>query len=947
MKEIFLTPLKKIIINARTLLVGLVFTFLHTFPVNAQSFSSSPLQGAVLANPTSLQFGPDNRLYVAQQGGLIKVFTINKAGNNNYQVTATETIDLVKKIPNHNDDGNLNNQTSRLVTGILVTGTAANPIIYVASSDNRFGAGSNGDIDLCTNSGVISKLTKNGSTWSKIDLVRGLPRSEENHAPNGLELDKVNNTLFLAIGGSTNAGGPSKMWAYITEYALTACVLSIDLDVIEAMPTKTDPTGQHPYKYDIPTLDDPTRTNNPDGTDVNDPWGGNDGLNQGKIVPGGPVQVYAPGFRNPYDIVITKSRKMYTVDNGPNQGWGGHPKSEGNGTATNDYPAGEPGSLNAGPNDPMVNNLDGLEYIGNIDTYVSGSHYGGHPCPVRANPAGAGLYTHTGPIDAGTGVWRTSKTDPNYPLPADWPPVPLDMANPIEGDYQNPGETDKSIITLRPSACGMCEYTASNFGMQGNLLIAGFDGNIHRIRLNSAGDGVLNLTGPKKLNQDPFFASGLGKSLDIVAQSDTDPFPGTVWVAEWSNNRIAIFEPQAITCTSLDNNSDDDLDKYKNADEIDNGTDPCSGASKPKDNDGDFVSDLNDTDDDNDGILDTQDYFVIDPDNGLTTNVPTHYALFNYDPGTGFFGLGFTGLMCNGSTDYLNQFTETNLIAGGATGALTVKQVPPGNALKNSNTEQNGFQFGVNVSTYTGPFTVRAGIIGPFFNNQTPQNFQSQGLYIGTGDQDNYFKLLLNANGGSGGIQVIRENGGVADSVQFPISGIPSSFVYLYLYVDPATGTVQPYYKADGGVVTPLGTPFSATGPLLTAIQSPAKALAIGITSTSKAGTPYTASWDFISVDNGLTVTGIQNFVKTSSGITVYPNPTRDKLLINSELAKHTAIDITIYNQAGKVMDEIPVSIVPGQADTEVDLSSLNPGMYFIKVTFEQNRFDSFKIIKQ
>jgi hypothetical protein len=32
------------------------------------NFSPSGLRGAMLNNPTSLQFGPDNRLYVAEQG---------------------------------------------------------------------------------------------------------------------------------------------------------------------------------------------------------------------------------------------------------------------------------------------------------------------------------------------------------------------------------------------------------------------------------------------------------------------------------------------------------------------------------------------------------------------------------------------------------------------------------------------------------------------------------------------------------------------------------------------------------------------------------------------------------------------------------------------------------------------------------------------------------------
>ncbi len=64
---------------------------------NAQyNFSSSSLKGVTLENPTSLQFGPDGRLYVSQQNGLIKAFTIRKDAPNNYTVTATETIELRK-----------------------------------------------------------------------------------------------------------------------------------------------------------------------------------------------------------------------------------------------------------------------------------------------------------------------------------------------------------------------------------------------------------------------------------------------------------------------------------------------------------------------------------------------------------------------------------------------------------------------------------------------------------------------------------------------------------------------------------------------------------------------------------------------------------------------------------------------------------------------------------
>jgi hypothetical protein len=92
-------------------------------------FGKTTLTGTTsLNNPTSLQFGPDGRLYVSQQNGLIRVYTVARNGANSYGVTGTEIINVINSVPNHNDDGILNpNVTTRLITGILVVGTAANP----------------------------------------------------------------------------------------------------------------------------------------------------------------------------------------------------------------------------------------------------------------------------------------------------------------------------------------------------------------------------------------------------------------------------------------------------------------------------------------------------------------------------------------------------------------------------------------------------------------------------------------------------------------------------------------------------------------------------------------------------------------------------------------------------------------------------------------------------
>jgi hypothetical protein len=130
---------------------------------------------------------------------------------------------------------------------------------------------------------------------------------------------------------------------------------------MRAPPTRANANG----------IDDPNQVGY-DGIDINDPWGGNDGLNQAKWVIGGPVQVYASGFRNPYDMELTKAGRMYAVDNGANGGWGGHPVGEGSfpgpsaGVCTNEYNPLEPGSGTPGPNGPQVHHMDNLHDVGEL-----------------------------------------------------------------------------------------------------------------------------------------------------------------------------------------------------------------------------------------------------------------------------------------------------------------------------------------------------------------------------------------------------------------------------------------------------------------------------------------------------------------------------------------------------------------------------------------------------
>lgn len=76
------------------------------------------ISGAAPVHPTSLQIGPDGRLYVAQQNGTILVYTVRRRAAGAYEVVATETIDLVRELPNHDDDGSSATDSSSLITVI-------------------------------------------------------------------------------------------------------------------------------------------------------------------------------------------------------------------------------------------------------------------------------------------------------------------------------------------------------------------------------------------------------------------------------------------------------------------------------------------------------------------------------------------------------------------------------------------------------------------------------------------------------------------------------------------------------------------------------------------------------------------------------------------------------------------------------------------------------------
>ena len=879
------------------LLMTIIFPVLQALHSQEISFGSSGLLGESISNPTSIDFGPDGNLYVAQQDGTIWQMRIERdnaeVGQGTYTVISKNSILSIKTgITNHSDSGVATTLRKRQVTGIMTAGTASNPILYVTSSNPIHGGGPKGiEENIDTNSSVLSQLTWNGSSWDKVDLIRGLPRCEENHSINGLDSFERNGQSYLLVqqGGHSNKGAPSNNFAGTPEYLLSGTILIVNLTQLEAMSVYTDSRDGTQFKYDLPTLNDPNREDitNTDTRfpysadhplyqatiDVNDPFGGDDSLNQAFTEAGGPVQVFSRGFRNAFDIVITEEGHIYTFDNGPNTGWGGQPviydsndQRKGDQSTTTYNPENGDYLKNEFNESGSVKHGDALHYVGSVND-SNQTYYGGHPNPIAAFPSRANLIVYkkingswdeTFQTPLGNTLENTSGYFQNTFSITDFPD------NPRQGNYLAGAinSTEVRILDVIDSSTnGMCEYTASNFdgALKGSLLSAALNGKIYRHVPNAAKTSY-------DLREELFDGFG-SRPLDVIAMPDDHQFPGTVWAATYGSNNITIFEPTDIDCIGVDEylydaEADYDSDGYSNADEELNGTNSCSAGSTPNDFDQDFLSDLQDQDDDNDALLDVLDPFAIDPTNGLSTNLPVEYPFWNNDPGTGFFGLGFTGLMVDpsGNTDYLDQFDENLISFGGAAGKASVDLVPGGQAFEQFNDQEYAFQFGINVDTTSNPFTIHSRVESPFFGingqDSDPAGLQSAGIYMGNGDQDNYIKIVINTGTSDydtlSGIGITTETEGLAVTNFYDIPGIlDGNAVDLYFIVYPGQQLTQPYISLDGGNSSiSIGEPITIPDSFLDATDQ--QGMAVGLIATSFDSTvdspKFSAIWDFINV---------------------------------------------------------------------------------------------------
>jgi hypothetical protein len=264
-----------------------------------------------------------------------------------------------------------------------------------------------------------------------------------------------------------------------------------------------------------------------------------------------------------------------------------------------------------------------------------------------------------------------------------------------------------------------------------------------------------------------------------------------------------------------------------------------------------MLSDLRDQDDDADNIPDNRDALHLDASNGRDNQLPLHYPFLNGDPGKGLFGLGFTGLMHNANQDPARRYQPNaeGLIMGGAAGMATI---PANKGLAITNDQEYAFQFGIAVDSSCLGFRIESRLVGPYFKAVPLEGLKNeiQGIFVGTGDQDNYVAISITPNANNAGIQIwVEDSGNLTVDKFHPVPGLLDANVFLILEIDMTTGLVQPKYKLEANLAeVTLGTPFKIGEALLQQIKN-TQGAAIGLMASSRDGTPFSATWDFLNID--------------------------------------------------------------------------------------------------
>jgi len=90
-------------------------------------------------------------------------------------------------------------------------------------------------------------------------------------------------------------------------------------------------------------------------------------------------------------------------------------------------------------------------------------------------------------------------------------------------------------------------------------------------------------------------------------------------------------------------------------------------------------------------------------------------------------------------------------------------------------------------------------------------------------------------------------------------------------------------------------------------------------------------------------ILGLEKFKEIGMTLSTYPNPVTDLLILKVESVVWKDLNFQMYNSEGKILFSDNLL----NAESNIDMSALAPGMYLLRVCMEKDPVKTFKIIKK